>query len=854
MKKVLILCCAYFFNLIILQAQVDLSYYLPPGFTYNAAIPTPKSIIDHEIGEWHVSHDKLVNYMYAVAEASDRVTISEYGRTYENRPLLLLVITSPANHQRIDAIKSTHLQLTEDNANGVDINNQPAVIWLGHTVHGNEASGANSSLLTLYHLAAAQGSAIEQILDQTVVLIDPAINPDGLNRFSSWVNSHKSQNLVTDPNNLEHNEAWPRGRTNHYWFDLNRDYIPLQLPESQGRNAKIHEWKPNIYTDHHEMGSNSTFFFQPGVPSRVHPLIPKKNYSITEKIAKYFEEGLNEIQSLYFKKENFDDYYPGRGPTYVDFNGGIAILFEQASARSHAVESENGLLTFPFAIRNQHRAALATVKAGHEMRAELLNYQKEYYAGAKNLAANDRVKAYVFGSEKDPAKAFRLAEVVRRHDIDIYHLAEEFQSNGNTYKPNSWYVVPLNQKQYRLIHALFEIRNTFTDSLFYDVSAWTMPLAFNLEYEALGSGEFKPSLLGEEFNLGPMPKGRLIGGRSNYAYVFEIYGYYAHRAINRLLDAGIRIKVGNKSFVSSEGRSFAPGSIMVPLSNQKVPVDQIHELVQLISEEDAIDVYNFATGASNSGPDLGSNSFDLLEKPNILILSEGGISGYEVGAAWHLLDTRFKMRPSLVSMSRFNSINIDQYNTIILLDGNYGGITDRAKAKLQTWIAKGGLVISTKRASKWLADAKISKVSFKGVPNPVREKNRYVDYQNQNGAQVIGGSIFKAELDISHPLGWGFYNSRVPLFKRGLLIMNKSDNPFANPLVYTSNSLWSGYVPEEKLPHIDQSAAAVINASGQGIIISFSDDPNFRAFWYGTNKLFMNSIFFGRVINRNTAR
>ncbi len=852
MKKILSIYLLSFIA-IAAKAQVDLSYYLPEGASYNSSIPTPHAIFGHEVGEWHVTHDKLVNYMYAVANASDRVTITEYARTYENRPLLLLTITSPQNHQRIDQIKSDHLKLSNGQASQVDIQNQPAVVWLGHSVHGNEASGSNSSPLTLYHYAAAQGADIDKLLNETIILIDPSINPDGLNRFASWVNSHKSQNLVTDPNNLEQNETWPRGRTNHYWFDLNRDYIPVQLPESQGRIAKIHEWKPNLYTDHHEMGTNSTFFFQPGVPSRVHPLIPKENYSITEKISKYFQKGMDEIKSYYFSQENYDDYYPGRGPTYVDFNGGMAVLFEQGSSRGHAQDSENGVLTFPFAIRNQHRAALASVKAAHELRVELLDYQKRYYEEALKLASNDPVKAYVFGSEKDPAKAFRLAEIVKRHDIDIYNLQREVRSGNNTYKPGSSYVVPLDQEQYRLIHGLFEIRNSFTDSLFYDVSAWTMPLAFNLEFKAMSGREYNRNLLGNAFAMESFPKGQVIGGRSDYAYVFEVHGYYAYRAINRLMEAGVRVKVGSQKFTMN-AQSFSEGSILIPMSNQSVNPSVIHALVETITQEDAINVYSFNNGASSSGPDLGSGSFDLLEKPEILILSEGGISGNDVGETWHLLDTRFKMRPSLVSMSRFNSINLDKYNTIILLDGNYSGVSSRGLEKLRTWISKGGVVVATKGGSRWLANSKITNITFVRAPNPQQKTPRYSDFRNQFGAQVIGGSIFKAQIDLSHPLGWGFYNAEVPVFKRGVMIMNKSNNPYANPLVYSSNSLWSGYVPEEKLPLIDNSAAIVVKAVGQGMTINFTDNPNFRAFWYGTNKLFMNSIFFGQVISGATAR
>jgi len=847
-------CAALLGSSAVLVAQVNLAYYLPADVTYDPQIPTPQSVLGHEVGDWHVSHDKLVNYMYAVAAASDRVTISEYGRTYENRPLLLLTLTSTDNHQRIDTIQANHLRLTSYSSNEVDITSQPVVVWLGHSVHGNEASGSNSALITLYHFAAAQGAAIENLLNDTVILIDPAINPDGLNRFSSWVNSHKSQNLVTDPNNLEQNETWPRGRTNHYWFDLNRDYIPIQLPETKGRVARIHEWKPNLYTDHHEMGTNSTFFFQPGEPDRVHPLIPQVNYSLTEKISEYFQQGLDEIQSLYFSKENYDDYYPGRGPTYVDFNGGVAVLFEQASARSHAQDSDNGILTFPFAIRNHHRSALASVKAAHEMRLELLNYQVDFYADAVDLAAGDPVKAYVFGSEKDPAKAFHLAQVVSRHDIDIYHLTQAFEIGGESFRPGSSYIVPMNQKQYRLIHALFEIRNTFDDSIFYDVSAWTLPLAFNLEYTTMAASQFSDNLLGAEFDADAFPQGQLLGGRSNYAYAFEVFGYYAHRAIHRLENAGVRLKVGSNEFTGANGKVFAKGSIIIPLGNQNIAIDQIHDLVQTIVQEDAIDVYAMATGRSAAGPDLGSPSFSVLEKPEILILAEGGMSGYEVGQAWHLLDTRFAMTPTLVSVDRFNRISIDDYNTIVLLDGNYSGITDSAIEKLQDWNAAGGLIVATKQGSKWLADVGVSNVSFSEVPPLAGARYGYSDFETITGSQVIGGSIFKAQLDLGHPLGWGFYDEAVPLFKRGVLLMEKSANPFATPLVYAPDSLWSGYIADEKLPLINNSAAVVISANGQGLIISFVDDPNFRAFWYGSNKLFLNSLFFGRVINSATAR
>ncbi|MDX1408775.1 MAG: M14 family metallopeptidase, partial [Saprospiraceae bacterium] len=343
--------------------SVDLTYYLP-DITYNPAIPTPEGFLGYQVGDWHVSHDQLKFYMQELARRSDRITIEEYARSYENRPLLLLTITSPRNHARIDEILAQRQTLTDPaSTTSSPAGDSPVVIYQGYSIHGNEPSGANAALLMAYYLAAGQSEEVSNLLDNAVILLDPSFNPDGLHRFSAWVNSHKNQTLTSDPADREYSEAWPRGRTNHYWFDLNRDWLLLQHPESRGRVANFHKWKPNVLTDHHEMGTNSTFFFMPGIPSRTNPITPQRNQDLTAAIAEYHAEALDEIGSLYYTKESYDDFYVGKGSTYPDVNGGIGILFEQGSARGHVQESDNGLLTFQYAIRNQVRTSLSTQRA-----------------------------------------------------------------------------------------------------------------------------------------------------------------------------------------------------------------------------------------------------------------------------------------------------------------------------------------------------------------------------------------------------------------------------------------------------------------------------------------------------------
>ena len=390
----------YLFTLSILFSQADLSYYLPKDISYNQKISKPAdNILGFQVGEWHLRADQIQAYMNVLETESDRIKIISLSETYEERPTTLMIVTSATNHARLDQIKAERLKLTDPlQSNQVDLNSLPGVLYMGYSIHGNEPSGSNSVPLVSYHLAAAQGAEIEKLLSENVILIDPSFNPDGLNRFATWANMHRGKNLVADSYNREHTEGWPSGRTNHYWFDLNRDWMPAQHPESQGRLKQYYEWLPNVLTDHHEMGTNSTFFFQPGIPSRNNPLTPQRTYDLTAKIATYHADALNQIGSFYYSEESFDDYYVGKGSSYPDLNGSIGILFEQASSRGHLQESVHGDLAFPFTIRNHFTASLSTMKAVMNMRVELNQHQKDFFKESARLADNSRDVAYVLGS------------------------------------------------------------------------------------------------------------------------------------------------------------------------------------------------------------------------------------------------------------------------------------------------------------------------------------------------------------------------------------------------------------------------------------------------------------------------
>lgn len=838
-KAVLILAALVSIQTLVAQDKLDLNYYLPQGITYDENIPTPKDIIGHEVGEWHVTHDKLMFYMQTLAKASNRITIEDRGSTFEGRPVLLLTVTTPKNHQNIEQIRKDHVALTEAGSS-TSVDGMPIVVYQGFSIHGNEPSGANAGLAYAYYLAAAQGPEIEELLNNMVILMDPSFNPDGLQRFAYWANTNKAQNLIADNNDREYHEVWPGGRTNHYWFDMNRDWLPVQLPESRARIESFHKWMPNILTDHHEMGTNSTFFFQPGVASRTHPLTPKMNQQLTAEIGNYHVKALDKLGSLYYSGENFDDYYYGKGSTFPDVNGGIGILFEQGSSRGHIQESENGLLTFPFTIRNQFTAALSTIEAAKNMRAKILNYQKGFYSDTRSMATKSKTKGIVFGDSKDAAKSWHLAEILNRHKIKFHELANDATIGGKGYKKGSSYVVPMNQKNHRMIKAMFEKRTTFADSIFYDVSAWTFPLAFNVDYSNLSSLN----------NAGPeitnfAPLSGSVSAKSSYAYLFEWNEYYTPKALNAILEKGLRAKVAKSPF-TLEGKKYDYGTIMVPVQNQDLDATELHSFLTGIAEESKIQITSVSTGLTD-GIDLGSNDYDAVKKQKVAILVGNGIRSYDAGEIWHLFDTRYDMTLTKIDMNYFGSVDLSEYTDIIVPSSSKSVQTKKNADKLKKWVKEGGTLIGYRNAVEWFSKSEMMKLKFK--KDTVVAKNISFDKKRDFlGAQVTGGAIFQTKLDRSHPINYGYKNSNLSMFRNSNIYIEADKNSYNNPIQYTSSPLLSGYISEENQELIKNTVPFQVRKMGKGRVIIFTDNTQFRAFWYGTNKLLMNAIFFGEMM------
>ncbi|HEY4612628.1 MAG TPA: zinc carboxypeptidase, partial [Bacteroidota bacterium] len=420
-------------------------------------------------------------------------------------------------------------------------------------------------------------------------------------------------------------------------------------------------------------------------------------------------------------------------------------------------------------------------------------------------------------------------------------------------------VVPTNQKQFRYISALFERRTQFADSLFYDISSWTLPLAFNLPYAELKS--FSRDYLGKQVEKPAWPQGTVVGGTNTYAYAFEWNAYYAPRALYRLQKAGVKAKVATKLLeaATAEGnKKFDYGTILIPLGIQQDKADTIRKILDVITREDGIRVYALSTGLSGSGIDLGSGSFAALEAPRVALITGPGVSFTDAGEAWHVLDQRFNMPVGLLETTALGRVDLTKYTVVAMASGNYASIDSAGRENLRQWVGNGGTLIAMENAVEWAVNNRFATAKFRrdepSRRDTVVSRSSYIDEERNIRALGINGSIFEVTLDRTHPLAFGYETDKLSVFRGTAVFMDPSRNAYASPVVYTASPLLSGYIHKQQEKYIKNSAAVTVSALRNGRVILMTDNPNFRAFWYGTNKLFLNGIFFGSTIRLSSAR
>ncbi len=833
-------------------AQQPTSYFFPDGTAFDPAIPSPEEFLGYPIGDFHTRHDRIVAYMETLAELSDRASLQIIGTTHEHRPMPVLTVTSPANLNRLEEIRAAHMAAMESPAS----EELPVIVHLGYGVHGNETSPSEAAMLTAYWLVAGTGADVVRYLDEGVFHVEPVLNPDGRDRHSNWANMHRSEPFVTDALDREHNEVWPGGRTNHYWFDLNRDWLPLVHPESKARIDFHQSWRPQVVTDYHEMGTSSTYFFEPSEPvGSWNPLLPERLYTdITMRFADDWAASLDSLGSLYFTKEVYDNTYPGYGSTYPNFLGGLGLVFEQASARGHAQDSRHhGVLTFAFAIRNQVRTSLATVRVAVEERAVLQDYQREFFRTGIETAEAGDVGGWVFGDAHDASLNRAFLDLLLRHRIRTHELSTAVEVGDHSFAPGTAWVVPAAQPAYRLARSIFERTDEFADSVFYDASAWTVSLAYGIPDGELGPGSLP---LGEEVTAVPAVGGLQVD-RSSVAYLVDWRDSGAPTALRAMQDAGVRAEMSTRGWTSATTRGeveFGAGSISVPVGIQTISADSLHRAVQAAVGAGRVPVHAATSGYSVAGADLGSGSFQPVRTPRILMPVGDGVSSYEAGQLWHLMDERIGQPVTKVDVTDLGRVDWSDYDVLVLVSGGIGSMFSGARLeRLKSWVREGGTLIAVRTAAAWAAANGFTPNAAppgSGGADEASEDDApvrlpWADAGDLRGAQAIGGSIWAADLDLTHPLAFGYTQRRIPVWRDHALFFEPSANPFGTVAQLTDDPHLSGYISDENEARLAGSPSVLADRLGGGSVVLLVDNPNFRGFWRGTTRLFLNAVWFG---------
>ncbi|MGB5369652.1 MAG: M14 metallopeptidase family protein [Flavobacteriaceae bacterium] len=818
-------------------------YFFKKFEPFNDQVPPPEAFLGYGIGERHTRHDLIVAYFEKLAEVSDRVQINYYGKTHEGRKLVMLTITTPEHLKNLESLKEQHLAFTDPKATVSNYGELPIFINLAYNVHGNEPSSSEAALLSAYTFAASDNPEILKYLQNAVIFIDPAINPDGRDRHTQWANSYQGSPLVADPQDAEHNEYWPGGRTNHYWFDLNRDWLLAVNPESQGKLKWYHEWYPNVVTDFHEMGSQSTYFFEPmKTNGSLNPIMPKENYiDLNNLFGSYYAKALDNIGSLYFTKEVFDGTYPGYGSSYPDLQGGLGILFEQASSRGHKQTTDFGEITFPFTIRNQYTSSITTVKAAVENKAQMRKYQQDFFKSALTDAAKGKVKGYVFGDAHDANRTKAFIEKLLLHQIELY------RSGGN-------FVVPTQQPQHRMVQTMFETYSQYRDSVYYDASAWSVANFYNMKYRAVNNLDLGSKVTNTDdlVKVAPVQS-------SEYAYLIDWNDYNAPAVLNYLQENELVLSSAFKPFTVNLGvmkQNFDYGTLVLPVSLQKKSAQEVYALLQKAQQRFQVPIYGIDTGYNVGGVDLGSRFVMALKPPKAVMIIGNGTSSYEAGEVWHLLDTRVHMPITKIPLRNFDRADLDDYNTMVMVSGRYA-LSQKQQDKIKDWVGKGNTLITIGTASKWVIEKKLvkegltgkEKDSVKTDSTKIAVRRPYVDAEENIGKESVGGVILRADLDLTHPLAFGYHDLSIPVYKNNEVWLMPSKNDYATVAKYAKNPHIDGFLTKKNMEeYLKPSGSLLVSKLGEGRVVLFADNPNFRGSWYGTNRLFLNALFLGEHI------
>jgi len=818
---------------------------------------TPSQFLGYDIGEHFTPHHKAIEYYRHVASVVPNSRIYSYGQTYEGRPLVYLVITSPENFRNLNQIRTDNLKragLLEGNPSGKKV----AIVWLSYNVHGNEASSMEASMLTLHAFANKAMAKTQEWLNNTVVIMDPCINPDGRDRYANFYNQYGNQPPNTSYDAVEHHEPWPGGRTNHYFFDLNRDWAWCSQIESQQRIKAYNEWLPHIHVDFHEQGYNSPYFFAPAAEP-LHEVISdwQRRFQILigKNNAKYFDEK----GWLYFTKEVFDLYYPSYGDTYPTYNGAVGMTYEQAGggAGGLAITTETGQpLTLEDRIQHHHTSALSTIEIT-SINAERVTEEFQKYFTENNTGPSATYKTYVIKASNDPDKMHMLTEWMDVHAIRFGHVSSSRTSRGFSYRTQRLSSVNISpddliisayQPKSRFITAIFEPVSTLSDSLTYDITAWNLMYAYNLEAYAV-TDRIDPGRPYKE----PLPRQPKAPVTKPYAYVFRYTNVRDVAFLAALMQKGINVRCAEKSFVAN-GESFESGSLVITRRNNE-DIQNFDTTVSDLAAQFERRLFHVGTGFVEEGKDFGSGELNFLTVPEIGVLFGEQTSPLSTGEIWHFFERQIHYPITQIGSHYFGNTNLKKYNVLIVPEGSYKLFDDPMLEQLSAWVKEGGRLILIGSALTSFADRKgfgLKKYSSDAEKQEAEELEkdrlqlegfpRYEEIQRKQLSDNISGAIYKADLDNSHPLAFGmtrYYYTLKNHERRFAWLSNGWNVAYFRSAVKPVQG-FAGYRANAKLAN---SLLLGVENIGQGKVIYFVDNPLFRGFWEDGKMLFANAVF-----------
>lgn len=806
-----------------------------------AQTKSPDEFLGYALGSKFTSHDKVIDYFKYISGKEKNIKVVSYGKTYEGRELLIAVISSKENMDDLEQIRKYNVSLSKAEASTAPKGKQPAILWLSYNVHGNEASSTETAMKTIFALAEAKTNDIKDWLKNTVIIIDPCLNPDGRERYVSYFNSVSGHKPNPNPMAREHSEPWPGGRSNHYYFDLNRDWAWQTQIETQQRLKLYHEWMPEVHVDFHEQSYNEPYYFAPAAEPIHQDVTPwQREFQVTvgKNNAKYFDE--NGWQ--YFTKERFDLLYPSYGDTYPLYNGAVGMTYEQGGigAGLSVITIDGDTLTLKERICHHYTTGMATIETVSKNADKLVKEFKLYFEKAVTNPPGI-YKTYIVKAQ-NLSKVKKLAELLKKNDIE-YGFGLDKNMRGYNYETKKVegfkvdrndLIVNLQQPKAVLANVLFEPQTTVNDSNTYDITAWALPYVYGLKAYAS-----KESIKGIYKDLEEVKEPSEVADKP-YAWIFKWNSIEDAQVLIALQRANIKVRSAEQAFTIGT-KVFPAGSLLVYRTENERQVKGLSSKIARIQKDLNAVVYTSASGYVDKGKDFGSNVYPILNVPKVAIVTGTGISTQGVGEAWHFFEQELNYPVTMITAYNIDKLDINKINTLIMPDGNYGEDIDE---KLESWIENGGKIILFEDAISSVLGKKPFNIRLReSVKNDIKVNGarKYGERNLDDLSETIPGAIFKVNLDHSHPIsaGLGDYYYALKTDDKIYELLNKDWSVG----VLKSNSYVAGVVGKGVLKKLDNGMLFGIQSVAKGTVIYLASDILFRSFWENGKQMFTNAVF-----------